>query len=727
MEIFCFFIGILYAYTHHFILPFLGFCIWFMMPKTRIILFLIAGFGYAQLHEYNEAPKGMPQTPTITNAIIEGTIISIPIRGPYKTQFTMNVDTLNGKPVFAIAQIAWYNKAPMVHAKERWRLKVKLKKPHNFQNPGSYDYEQSLKTKHIQWTGYTLSGNERLYQDGSLSWLALREQLNNQLALIAPDTETAGIVQSLTLNTTTLLSQAQWDLFRRTGTTHLFGISGEHIALIWAVGFFLIRRLWSLSASCCLLIPAQRVAAFCALLIALCYAQLTGFAPPVQRALIGCALYAWSYSGTQRFTPWQAWRYALFAVLVIEPHAVFMQGFYFSFLAVVLLLATHQRFKLKGYKNTLALQLSCLIGLLPLSLYWFSYGSLNGFAANLFAIPLVGFVLIPLSLLAMLVCFFSGSQYVMALVSWGVHLLLNGLTLTEHLAGINITWGMHSIIQVLSLLGALFLFILFPIPVFRRIAILWFILTFYPPKSIIQEGDALINVLDVGQGLSVNIQTQHHTLLYDTGDKFFQGSDLGQMVVLPFYKVMDVKKMDAIVLSHPDKDHVGGLVSIEKELPPERLIVSQPSFYHRGFDCHHYPEWEWDGVRFAFLPILEQFSSKNNNSCVLKVSSRSGSMLLAGDIERVAEDYLINLYGEQLRSDVLLLPHHGSKTSSSYRFVATVAPRFAIASIGFDNRFRFPHAKTLATLALLNVPFYRTDELGMISVRLSKEHGVDVV
>ncbi|KTD08980.1 DNA internalization-related competence protein ComEC/Rec2 [Legionella gratiana] len=720
MEIFCFFIGILYRYTSYIFLPLILFFIFFIIPKYSNILFFILGIIVSSLHQSQNLPKGIPDVDVIPQVSVQGTITSIPDQSPFKTLFLFALEQYDNHPAQGIVQLAWYNKAPKVRSGQRWKFNVKLKKPRNYLNPGSMDYVRSLTTRHIIWTGYIHSTGNKLLpkSSSSFSWLEFREQLSNQLNLLAPDQKTAGIVEALTLNLTTHINQESWDLFRRTGTTHLFGISGEHITLISGIVYWLLRWLWTRSYRLCLYIPAPYIASIGGLLAALGYAFLAGFAPPVQRALIGCFFYTLYSLGQQRFTAWQVWRYALFGVLLIEPHTVFMQGFYFSFLAVACLLLTQQRWCLKGYKGSLALQLSCLIGLMPLTLYWYEYGSINGFIANLFAIPLVGLLIVPLALVTMTVSSLSIAKLLIQPLSLLIDLLFQGLSWTERLASININWSIHSIELAAILIGALLIWVLLPIKSFQRIAVLWLLLPFFPPQTMIQFGEAKIDVLDVGQGLAVAIRTQHHVLLYDTGDRFFQGNDLGTMVILPYLKTLGIKKIDTIVVSHPDQDHRGGLNSLEKGMQVERLLVNEPRFYHHGLRCHDYPPWKWDGVSFRFLPIKIAFREKNNSSCILQIRTHAGRVLLTGDIEKKAEDYLVQTYGNRLTSDVLLLPHHGSKTSSSYRFLLEVAPRYAIASLGFDNRFHFPHTKTLATMRKLNIPFYRTDTCGMVQITL---------
>ncbi|CAM3006421.1 DNA internalization-related competence protein ComEC/Rec2 [Legionella worsleiensis] len=716
--------GILYWYTFNHCLPALTLIIFFIVPRYPIFLLFCAGMLVALTHYWMIAPVGMPDAEVIPNAVIQGRIASVPVKSADKTKFHFNIERINSLPAKGLIQLSWYHKAPDLHVGQVWQLAVKLKKPRNYRNPGSSNYVQTLSARHIDWTGYIRNGNNALIKEQSpVTWLQIRERLGNALTQKAPDKRTAGILEALTLNLTTHVGQEEWELFRRTGTTHLFGISGEHIALVSGLVFFIVRTLWSLSVRCCLLAPALSIAGVAGFGMALFYSFLAGFEPPVQRALIGCFFYTLYCLGIHRYTIWQIWRYALFGVLCLEPHAVFMQGFYFSFLAVACLLLTQQRFGLKGIKGNLALQLSCLVGLMPLTLYWYSYGSINGFIANLFAIPLVGFLIVPLALIMLIVSSSSWSGLLMYPLSWLVSLLFHLLSWTEQLAGINIIWSLNSIISVLSLMAALLIWIILPIKPLKYLAIIWILYPFVPYKESIKQGEALIRILDVGQGLAVAIQTQNHIALYDTGDQFFQGSDLGKMVVLPFLNDVGIKNIDAIVISHPDRDHLGGLDSIEQEIKVEQLIVNDPQFYHRGLNCHDYPEWEWDKVRFRFFPIHDDFNDKNNNSCILQVSTSTSSILFTGDIEKTAEDYLVRTYGEELASDVLVVPHHGSKTSSSYRFLLETAPLYAIASLGFANRFHFPHNRTLDNMKSLHIPFYRTDECGMVQIKLPS-HGI---
>ena len=280
-----------------------------------------------------------------------------------------------------------------------------------------------------------------------------------------------------------------------------------------------------------------------------------------------------------------------------------------------------------------------------------------------------------------------------------------------------------SINQPLSMLA---LILVFALAVFLPIKAVWpalgilvlsIFVPYYPRPSL---GEAQVDVLDVGQGLAVFIQTAKHRLLYDTGVQFYHGSDMGKLAILPYFRYQGIHHLDKIVISHPDLDHRGGLLSIEQKISLRELLVNNVTYYHRGKNCHQYPDWEWDGVKFHFLAIQSKLDKTNNTCCVLQVSTQGGVLLLPGDIEKQAEMYLIQHHAQPLHSDVLIVPHHGSKTSSSSQFIQQVAPKYAIISFGFDNRYHFPHQETLNTLSNEHVKVINTMDCGMVSFTLPK-------
>jgi competence protein ComEC len=299
--------------------------------------------------------------------------------------------------------------------------------------------------------------------------------------------------------------------------------------------------------------------------------------------------------------------------------------------------------------------------------------------------------------------------------------LLLYLSWIDSFSVMNLSVVLSPFLNVLALMAAMMVMILLPIKSMFPCALLLMIVACFPRSGRILKGEAWVDVLDVGQGLSVVIRTKKHVLVYDTGMKFYRGNDMGNLVLVPYLKAKHVRHLDAVVISHPDLDHRGGLSSLTKEYPSYTLLVDDPTFYQQARTCHDYPDWTWDGVSFQFFPIHAPFKEKNNHSCVLKVTTAGGQFLLTGDIERTAEAYLVKTYGEQLASSVMLVPHHGSKTSSSASFVEQVKPDHAIASYGFDNRYHFPHQPALKTYQAHHIPVHATQTCGMVQVLLSRD------
>ncbi len=603
-----------------------------------------------------------------------------------------------------------------------------------------------MNARHIHWTGYIKGKkiavenpksnshnypisinvlNVHFLSSLNLKILKLRESISEKLGSLLPDPNSRAIVEALTLGLTPHMDKSLWDLFRRTGTTHLMVISGAHISLVAGIAYWLFKKMWCLYPRLCLFLPAQLTAGLFSVLVVFGYCLIAGFAPPAQRAFLACCFVMLCHFFGRRFTTWQCWRYALLVILIWEPHVVLFPGFYLSFLAVATLISSSQRIRYQGIKKILSLQIACLFGLMPLTLYWFSYAALTGVMANMIAIPLVGYLLVPLSLVLVFVSILSNYGGWMLPVDILIKILLSYLNWLDTFSFLNLTISLTEVSAVLALMLAFLLFFFIPLRVFVSgfvsVAIMLLVAPFFPKMLELKHSEAKLDILDVGQGLSVVIRTANHTAIYDTGMKFFQGSDMAQLAIIPYLERLKIKKIDMVVISHPDLDHRGGLASLEAKYPIDKLLVNQVSFYHRGHDCHNYPAWNWDGIHFEFFPIKEKFQSTNNFSCVLQVSNGAGRVLLTGDIEALAETYLVNTYQGQLQSDILVIPHHGSKTSSTEIFIKEVRPKFAIISAGFDNRYHFPHQKTLDTLTQAGVNLFNTMTCGMVTVTLSKD------
>lgn len=720
MEILCFYAGIVFLLVDKvYPLLLLSLILYFRLRLVYVGWFVFAiCIGY--LHAYLNTTHGMPNSAIYPRAKLFGKISSIPIVHENYIQFEFQAEQLENHRVRAKILLYCYKDCPDLRVGQQWVLIAKLKKPRNLGNPGSFNYVKWLLTRHIEWTGNVFPQSFEFKGDAYVSIFSkIRAALLTYSLHLGLDENVLGVMEALSLGATSHISKQQWELFSHTGTTHLIDISGAHISMIAGMVFFLIRWIWTRFSLLCLLCPAQKAGSLVAILISFFYTGITGFSIPAQRALVGCILMLSRNLLPFQISIWQAWRYSLFTVLIIEPHSVMMIGFYLSFIGIAILMLMNQRYQATGFKKMFILQLACLIGLMPLTLFWFSYGAVNGIIANLFAIPLVELWIVPLSLFVILLTKWIIVPGSLWLLKYSILIFLGLLKWVNFVSWFNFTIALTQVIVPISLMVTLLTLVCLPL---KRLILPLSILicaVLYPARKDIKDGEVRMDVLDVGQGLSVVVRTSKHTIIYDTGMKFFQGSDMAKLAILPYLNTIGIKKIDAVIISHTDLDHRGGLESLENQLSIKKLIVDSPDFYHKGFSCHEYPSWTWDQVSFRFF-YLPKDLNKNNHSCVLKISTDNQNVLLTGDIEKRAEQYLVNNYGKELKSSVLLIPHHGSKTSSSIEFVRMVAPKYAIASYGFDNRYHFPHQQALQIYNSQSIKVLNTASNGMITFLLGR-------
>lgn len=724
MEIICFFAGTAFFYFKTIYPIGLFLLSLYFRPQWSYCIWFLAAVVWCQLHQFQMAARHMPSVPSIKQAVIEGTVVSLPVKQNQKVQFEFLAQQLNQQPIHTKLLLACYQYCPSIAAGQYWRFTVKLKRPYNLANPGGFDQVNWLATRHIFWTGYLRRGPHHhvTQKDQHFSLIVWRQYLAQALSRHFKDNQILGIVEALALGVTNHIDPSAWDLFRRTGTTHLMVISGSHIAMIAGLFYSLIKWIWARSPWT-LRLPAPKLAAVGAMVLATIYALLAGFEVPTQRALIVCFIMFLQQLIPQRFTVWQAWRYALFLVLLWEPHAIRQIGFYLSFIAVAILILVNQRFSLGKISKVVVMQMACMLGLMPITLFCFGYCSINSLVANFIAIPWVGFLLVPLSLLMTLGAHFSLWQGLV----WGVEklivYLLFYLQWIDHFQQWNFELTWTHLYTPMALLVALFGAVTLTIKPLWPVLFLLLSSSFITGGLRLRTGTVRLDVLDVAQGLAVVVRTAQHILIYDTGMKQYRGNDMGKMVIIPYLNTLGIRQLDKVIISHPDLDHRGGLVSLQQKYAIRSLVVDDPAFYHAGRSCHRYPSWRWDGVEFQFLPLPRHLGSRNNHSCILRINNGTHQVLLTGDIEKPAEDYLRQHAKNLLPSSVLVVPHHASKTSSSAKFVAAVAPKIAIASYGIDNRYHFPHQQTLNTYARYHIPVFDTAHCGMISVTL-QNHAV---
>lgn len=667
------------------------------------------------------------------DVVVQGYIASLPRQMETRASFDFIVTRANaGIP--GKLRLNWYYPQTPIKAGQSWQLTLRLKRPHGRSNPGGFDYEAWLFANHIGATGYVRANPEpRLIAAGFSVFrylAACRQAISDRLDMALPGSGQLGVIKALSIGSQDLISQQQWEVFRVTGIVHLMVISGAHISLVAGLVFLVIRRSWSRFGS--LRISPQNMAAFGAGLTAGFYAALAGFSIPVQRALlmvmVGLVAVIW-----QRNTAvGHILLLALLVVVFFDPLALLSPGFWLSFAAVALLLyvSSGKLGRERYWRQAGKVHLAMALGLSPLLMLFFQQFSLVAPLANALAVPVIGLVVTPLSLLAAGLSFVSPA--LAALLLWPVDWLLKGLWwLLQHMAA----WPMASVFSAQppgyalapAVLGVLLILAPRGMPGRHLSVFLWlplFLVAVEKPKP----GEVWFSLLDVGQGLSAVVQTERHVLVFDTGAKYSQDSDMGETVVLPYLRYQGVNRIDDLVISHGDNDHSGGAATLVSQMPVSKIYSSVPQWAEQAYGqyCKAGQSWQWDGVEFRMLsPGPEGFASENDNSCVLKISTASHGFLLTGDIQQSAENWLVERYGSDLASSVLIAPHHGSKTSSSGAFLRQVRPEWVLIPAGYRNRFGFPHATVLKRYDELHIKSFNTAETGAVILKTDR-HAMEV-
>jgi competence protein ComEC len=627
--------------------------------------------------------------------------------------------------------VRWFEEWPAVSAGQVWCLDLLLKPPWgpiNFQGP---DRERWLFAEGI--------GAVASVRDGTLiapagangkRLIMLRESISQQIREDIPDVREAGIVAALAVADRSGISRADRHLLALTGTSHLLAISGLHIGLA-AIGGLLVARWlgW--------LLPPLRPGRWIQVIglgggaaAAAAYAALAGFGVPTVRSLVMLLVLSVAITMARTIHPGRAWLLAMAAVLLSNPFAALGAGFWFSFIATGALLWAFvprggQR---NAWQRLLLAQAAIMVVLLPVSAFWFQAVSLAAFAANLVAIPLVSFGIVPLVLTGVAAQAVSGALSAMA---WGVAGKVSGalLAFLEILAAIQGEMThVHSpglIGTMLAVLGALLLLLPRGMPL-RLFGPFLLAPLFLPVAHGLPSGAIEVEVLDVGQGTAALITTSAGTLLYDSGPGDGAGRDLVASAIVPAINQSGARGPQRIIISHGDQDHAGGLGSLRARYPAAifNANLSRPVPGIAG--CYAPDGWRWQDTSFTVLhPTRSLPYLANDSSCVILVEAPGGSVLLSGDISTAVEARL--LFEGLPRSQLLLVPHHGSRTSSSAAFLAALKPSVSIATAGLGNRFGFPREEVRRRYTEAGIRFCSTGECGAMRVMLHNNGELEVL
>lgn len=705
----------------------------FLKAYWHLPAWCISGFLWSLLSAHPILAISLPQDLAGQDLRLEGRIASLPEVNQHHVRFEFDVQRAwaGETPVTIPARIrlSWYRTDSSLTAGETWQLLVRLKPPHGFRNPGGFDYEAWLYQHRIRATGYVREAelNQRLASGWRYPLQRMRQAVQAQLNEALIDSPVRGIMLALVIGDRSAISAGQWQQLQQTGTNHLMAISGLHIGLVAGLAFLVGQRLWRISGRGMLWLPAPKAGAVLALIAALVYAALAGFSIPTQRALIMVAVVMLALLTSRPVTPSRTLATALLLVLLVDPLAVLASGFWLSFAAVGIIFygLSGRLGRLPRWRQGVRVQWWISIGLFPLVILLFQRASLIAPLANLWAVPVVSLLVVPLALLGTGLLPLSSvlgaellqlaawlMQGIMATLAW-----LADWPLASWTGAARYGWQ-----GALAIAGVLLLLAPRGLPARSLGLVLLLPLALGVPSGI-PPGTARFTLLDVGQGLAAVVETRHHALVFDTGPRFSPRFDTGEAVVVPYLRQRGWRRVDQLMISHGDTDHIGGAESLLALLPVTSISSSVPEKL-AGWPvtpCRHGQAWEWDGVRFMVLhPAAGSAASRNDASCVLKVTAGEHALLLTGDIEKAAERRLLQQDPTLLRADILVAPHHGSNTSSTTPFIHAVNPTYVLFPVGYRNRFGFPRPPVLQRYQQAGVIPLATASAGAISFTLGQ-------
>lgn len=661
--------------------------------------------------------------------LLEGEVCSIPLFQGHLSQFDFKLSKINDTAVQAKIRLSAYTSREQFMIGQCWRLSAKLKRPHALRNPGCFDVEKFYFQHKIRAVGSMLKEGRNIHLSAttlSHPIEQIRYFLQKKILRHLKENPFCGMVLALTLGMTHLITQEQWQVFRETGTNHLVAISGLHIGLVAKLISKITALIWVRVPYGPLLIPTPHIAGIVGILSALAYGLLAGLSASTERSVIMITFLVLTTLCYRKVSTFNAMTISLALIVLVDPFATLSMGFWLSFLAVTLLIyGMNSRLNPTGawWKWGRA-QWVVTMGMMPTLLLFFQQSSLLAVPANILAVPWISFLVVPSCLLGLGALMISDklggwllhfSTYLLQVIWLYLEKLTHLSTLIWHHAFFNLITACftHLAAYVTLLPNGL---------IFRLVAIVYWLPFLTAAPAPIPPNSIRFTVLDVGQGLATVIQTERHTVIFDTGAKLNDNFDMGKAVVIPYLRHLGIKKIDVLTVSHGDNDHIGGADSILKAFPVSHIITSVPLRF-KGLHpqlCEEKIKWEWDGIAFKFLsPFKNSNLTGNNSSCVLKITKDQHSILLTGDIERPAEEYLISRHATELPATILVAPHHGSKTSSTEGFINNVRPHYVIFSCGYLNTYKHPHLEVVRRYLKRKIILYNTVFSGAITMTLS--------
>lgn len=613
------------------------------------------------------------------------------------------VRSINGQSLSTFLHPKITLKAPLLfQLGDTVTAKVSLKPITGLLNEVGFDAETYALSQSVVGHG-TIKSRESFYlvSTGSIRGSALEkfnrhtEQLENRDLLLA-----------LMFGIRDELSVERWSKLQQSGLSHLIAISGLHIGIAFGIGWFLgrgfLRAHWTMTFAPVL----------CGLVFAIGYAWLAGFSIPTQRAMLMCVVLCLVQQFSGHLSYRYKWLLVLSILLAVEPFWVVSSSLWLSMSAVgfvFLFLSITQRSQFTWLK-AIKLQALIVLLMLPVTALLFHGVSASAFAYNLIFVPWFTFIVVPLLFFAFSTSYLNiNTDTLWSVVDSSLAPVIWAIDYAQ--------WGWVDLsyqeVQWLGLLVALLLVY----RVSNRYGIAVIVAIFVLVNTRWQQ-PALweLTAFDVGHGLAIAIRQNDRVMLYDTGSAWGTSS-MAEQIISPYLIKSGVNKLDYLLLSHMDNDHAGGWQWLVDRWQPESIITSQVDV--GGIGCVKGQRFTWYELTLEVLwPIKQVTRAYNPHSCVVSVTHGSAphKALLTGDIETIAEWMLIR-DKDKLDSDVVIVPHHGSKTSSIEKFVELVSPSLAIASTAKGGRWNLPNSEVVERYRNQGAEWVDTGSSGQITVK----------
>lgn len=724
--------------------------------NTRRFALLILGMSWMLFHgaNYHKNIENLSEELAgVANRKLEihGIVDSIPQQKSGVVRFNFIVTKIADRHLHDKIRIrlSWQKTKHVFKLGQLWRLSIRIKPAHGLANIGGFSYQTWLRKNDIIATGYVIGKSDNKLLD---DYAGIRQKLYNQLTSHLPENQLAPLLLALSFGERSKLTKAHWQILQTTNTQHLIAISGLHLGLIATMSFAVFSLLVKFAPLFRLLKPKYKeivvdtniqmaiVLLSCATV--LFYAYLAGFSIPTLRALFMLFLYWGARMLGVKLSPIRWLLITLFLITLITPFSLFSSSFWLSFYAVSIIFLFVWRFKAltsnnkpnKSFRSKISfwlkggfyLQCALVLLMIPISLQFNHQLSLVALPANLIAVPWMSFTSIPLSLLAVIFLPISItiSEHLINLSLLSLEMLwwwleiLSGLSVASiNASNLYLTVGiiivLFFIIRVVLAVNVTRLHLFF----LSLVLVSVISLTLFLQQN---EKRWQLSVMDVGQGLSVIVEANNRVMVYDTGAEFPSGFSMAETVVLPYLKFRGLSTLDWLVLSHNDNDHAGGVNTLESSLSINKKLSN---FGDNSQRCLSGRSFNWQFLQVQILSPDTVVGEENDDSCVLKISDGNTSVLLPGDISSKVEKHLVESHIEKsvLKSDIMVVPHHGSKTSSSKAFIKAVSPSLAIFSAGYLNRWNMPVQQVVERYKQQNIATLNTAIDGTIIVRIEPD------